>query len=560
MASRLGVALKKRSFILTAACLAVYASTLGIGEFFHDDQIIIADNPLLRLGWRAALELFKTGYWEATQGVAGASVHYYRPVLMLTFWLQVMTTGFWAPAMHAVNLILHVCVVLLLRHQLLKRLPPQAAEAAVLFYALSPVHTEAVSSLTGRSEILAALSVLWAWRLFEDGRFRGGLAIFFLGLLTKETVFLFPAFFALSDWVFHGRKPWQRERLGLYFSMGFCLAAVLVVRGGLLPKVLAGGIPYFDSRLTAALTVSRFALGHYLIPSLTGWGQCSDYVRPLIADASWNESSAWFSLAAAAILLGGGAWRALSRRSPWGFWISGSALFLLPGSHLIFPLDTIGAERFLYLPLIGLSAAVGAAYQRLAARRPLMARCLGLAGLLWIGSASAARNQIYRSRRAYYEAAVSCNPVSARAWSALGATLLLEGDRLGGEACLKRAVGLDSTYPSAHYNLARLAYEDGDWAQAEKHAREALIHAPRNTDALILSALVAERDGRLEQMGRRLEEALAAFPEHPLALYNLGRYWMMKRQQNMAAVYFARYLKKVPQDRDVAALLGRSTK
>lgn len=560
MASRLGPALNKNPLILAAACLAVYASTLGVTEFFHDDQILIADNPLLRLGWRAVPALFTTGYWEAAQGAAGTSVHYYRPVLMLTFWLQAMTTGFWAPAMHALNLILHVCVVLLLRLLLLKRLPAQAAEAAALFYALSPMHTEAVSSLTGRSEILAALCVLGAWMFFENGRFRAGLLIFFLGLLVKETVFLFPVFFALSDWVFHGRRPWDRERRALYSSMGLSVFALLAARAALLPKVVAGGVPYFDSRLTAALTVSRFALGHYLAPSLTGLGQCSAYARPLIADASLGEWSAWLSLAVVSLALGAGLWRALARRCSWGFWISGFALFLLPGSHLIFPLDTIGAERFLYLPLVGLSAAAGAAYQRLAARRPLMMRGLGLAGLLWFGAAAAARNQTYGSWRAYYEAAVDCNPVSAGSWSALGAALLRQGDRLNGEACLKRAVDLDESYPSARYNLARMSYENGDWEGAEKHVRKALAGAPRSADALVLAALIAERRGRLEEMRGRLEEALSFFPEHSLALYNLGRYWMMMRRQAKAEGYFERYLRKVPQDREAAVSLGRLAK
>lgn len=537
MASGLGAALSRRQAALAAACLAAYAATLGVTEFFHDDLALVADNPLLRSGWGSAWKLFASGYWQPAQDSSGAMVHYYRPVLMMTFWLQALTTGLWAPAMHALNVILHIASALLLRLQLLRRMPARAAEAAALFYALSPMHTEAVSALTGRSEILAALCVLGAWRLLEDGRRVAGLALFTLGLLCKETVFLFPIFYALSDWVFNGQAPWRAGRRSLYASIAVLLASILAARWMVLPKIVAGGQPCFDSRLTAALTVSRFALRHYLAPSLTSLGQCSDYVRPLIADAAVNEWSAWLSLGFIVAFLAGGLLATLKRRSPAGFWIAGFALFLLPSSHLLFPLDTIGAERFLYLPLIGLAAGAGWMYDRAAARAPRAALFFGTAGLLWFAGATALRNRSYRSARAYYEAAVSCNPVSARAWSSLGVAKLKGGDRAGGKACLERAVGLNNSFPNAYYNLARLAYEEGDWRSAESNAARVLALTPDNADALILSALIAERLGRLDRMRSLLERSLLASPGHPLAEFNLGRYWLLVGRPERAAAF-----------------------
>jgi tetratricopeptide (TPR) repeat protein len=522
-----------------AAALA-YGGTLGLREFFHDDQAIIAGNRLLQEGWRGLWGLWTTGYWEAAQGSA-AAVHYYRPVLMLSFWLQTMTTGLWAPAMHGVNIGLHVLAVLLLRSILLRRLPVLAAEAAAIFYAISPMHSEAVAFLTGRSELLAAVFVFGAWLCLDSGSAPGrrgpGVALFILGLLSKETVFLFPALLALSDWVFHRRTPWQRERRQVHALLAAGTCAVLAARWAVLPELVAGGLPYFSSRLTAALTFPGFAWAHYLWPSLTGLGQCSDYSRPLIPDAGLSSASAWLSLAAMAALMGGGLWSAVRRRSPAGFWIAGPAFFLLPGSHLILPLDSIGAERFLYLPLMGLCVGVGSAYAWLAGRARRAAKVLGFCLAAWFLALSVERNRIYRSGESFYRAAVSCNPLSARAWSSLGAALLLKGENEAGVMHLRRAIALDPGLGTPHYNLARLAFAQGRLTEAQEEVERAIKNAPGDVEAMVLSALVAERRGDLAGMRRRLEEALAVLPGHALARYNLGRYWLLAGRRDRADAF-----------------------
>ena len=83
-----------------------------------------------------------------------------RPVTVLTFRLNYLLTEVSPLGYHAVNGLLHAGVTLLYNHlagRLLSRLP--AALAALLF-AVHPVHTEAVTGVVGRAELLASVFFL----------------------------------------------------------------------------------------------------------------------------------------------------------------------------------------------------------------------------------------------------------------------------------------------------------------------------------------------------------------------------------------------------------------
>lgn len=558
MASRLGAALGRGPVPLLILLVAAYAGTLGVTEFFHDDAWAIAQSAYMRArGWDGFAALFTTGYWETTGDTAGARIHYYRPLLLLSYWLQVRLTGFWAPAFHAANLLLHAAAALLLRQAFLRRLPARAAEAGALLFALAPVQTEAVAMITGRSEVMAALFMLAAWLLLEPGRRGGrsaGVAAFAAATLCKEPAALFPAWLALSDWVFHGRRPWDRDRRGVYLACAGWLGALLLIRRAVLGAFVEGGPALFDSRLTAALTWSRFALRHYAVPALTGLDQCADYRGGLIPAAGTAEPAAWLALT---LVLGLLAWaaRAAWRRRQAGFWVLGPALLLLPTSHLIAPLDTIGAERFLYLPMAGLAAAAGWFYDRARVSRPRAAAALGAAALVWLTTLTFLRTGAYSSQRAYSSAAAACNPLSAQAWSSLGAAELAAGRREEGLRALEQASRLDPGLATPWYNRARLAFDSGDWETAERQLAEAQRRLPGNADALLLGALIAERRGRPEETRARLEAALRAMPGHPLAEYNLARFWLARGNREKARALFESYLRKYPEDRETAALL-----
>lgn len=544
--------------LIALLCLAAYGGTLSQRAYLHDDAWIVGRSALLDAGTAGAGTLVKTGYWEAAQGSA-ARVRQYRPLLMLTYLAQRLTTGRDARPMHAVNLLLHALACVLVLLVLRRRLSPAAAAAGALAFAVMPTHAEAVVALTGRSELLVFDLLLGAWLSLEGPatarRLAAGAALFLAALFVKEHALLFPLLLALSGWTFDGERPWSRGRRGVHALLLAAVAAYLLVRVGLLGIPFAGGEPYFADRLTAALTVSRFAFARYLWPSLTGLGLCPDFARPLIPDSPPGAPASWPPL----LLLGGlyaaAAVALLRRRSERAFWLLAPSVFLLPTIHVLAPLDTIGAQRFLYLPSLGLAAGLGAAWARAHAARPRAALAAGLLLLAWQARACALYARSWSGGVPYYETVLACNPVSARARAAYGAELILAGRAAEGEARLAEAVRLSPGLALPYFNLARRAWERGDAARARSLIAQCLERDPGDADAWVLSALIAQAGGRDREAEESLRRALALAPWNPAANYNLARLELASGRAAESIPRWRAFARYAPQDPDAPRAL-----
>src|SRR5207237_8844422 len=88
----------------------------------------------------------------------------YRPLPMFTFAITYFYFGQWTLPYHLTNVALHAGVVLLFWLWLLRGTLRLQACFAALWFALHPVHVEAVAIVVGRSELLVALLFLLAMR------------------------------------------------------------------------------------------------------------------------------------------------------------------------------------------------------------------------------------------------------------------------------------------------------------------------------------------------------------------------------------------------------------
>lgn len=538
----------KIALAIAAACLIAYAGTLKTRDFIHDDRWIIDDNSLLRQGARSLPAVWTTGYWEAVQG-RNASVQEYRPLLMTTFLLHYMTTGASPLPMHAANILLHMAACFLLWEALRSRMAASAAAAAALFYAVLPIHTEAVSGLTGRSEVLSAALLLGAWLCFDRRKTASGVFLFSCALLTKEHSLLFPVFLALSDWTFHKETPASPKRRGVYAWLALCSIIYLLLRKILLSRTFHVGESYFAgaSPLEAVLTLARFALRHYVLPTVTGVGQCTDFSRPLVPDSAVSSLGSWACLAVLAAIAGASLWTLARKRSPWSFWVLAPGFFLLPTSHLLVSIDTLGAERFLYFPTLGLAALFGQAYAALQAKNKLWKVLFG-ALLLWYAARAAARNKIWQSGRLYYEAAVRCNPVSGGARSALGTYMITNGNSAEGSRHLRQAITLNPRLAHPYYNLGRLAWQQGRAGDAERLLRRSIELDANSSDSWNLLALVLQSQGREKEVFACLNQALEIRPWDRLAHFNLGRQYLLKGRADLALPHLIRFTQLSPDD------------
>jgi len=193
--------LPSRRALATIAALAVltHARALAAG-FVFDDRGAITENGVVEGAFDLGA-LLGTDFWGKLPGQGPGT---WRPLVVLTFWLNHHVTGGW---FHETNLLLHagacVALALALVKQTGKRL--FSISSALVFAALG-VNTEAVVGLVGRADVMAAGLCFLAWfyvgRADEEvspRRFAFAGLAFAGALACKESAIVFPIFVALAD-------------------------------------------------------------------------------------------------------------------------------------------------------------------------------------------------------------------------------------------------------------------------------------------------------------------------------------------------------------------------
>ncbi|TGZ71533.1 hypothetical protein CRM22_002581 [Opisthorchis felineus] len=169
---------------LALVTFVVYWNALFCG-FVFDDASAIKDNPDLRpsTNWT---DLFFNDFW-GTPMKEERSHKSYRPVTVLTFRFNYLLHQLDPVGYHAVNVALHSTVCIAFYRLCTKFLEPDAALVSSLYFAVHPVHTEAVTGVVGRAELLSALITLVILMYYECVRSSSGIfhwvSVLLIGLL-----------------------------------------------------------------------------------------------------------------------------------------------------------------------------------------------------------------------------------------------------------------------------------------------------------------------------------------------------------------------------------------
>uniref|UniRef100_A0A3B5B5J1 dolichyl-phosphate-mannose--protein mannosyltransferase n=1 Tax=Stegastes partitus TaxID=144197 RepID=A0A3B5B5J1_9TELE len=144
---------------LVALCALCYSNSVR-GELVHDDVWAIINNPDVRPG-SSLRNIFSNDFWGKRMA-DNTSHKSYRPLCILTFKLNILLGGMTPLYFHIVNVCLH-CAVTCLLMQTCERCvfeDSRLAFVTALLFAVHPVHTEAVSGIVGRADVLACLLFL----------------------------------------------------------------------------------------------------------------------------------------------------------------------------------------------------------------------------------------------------------------------------------------------------------------------------------------------------------------------------------------------------------------
>jgi tetratricopeptide (TPR) repeat protein len=509
--------------------LAAYSNSFSGALVFDNASVIGEDTRIRQATPQNIATILTTKYWFGDSPRA-ANAGQYRPFTVLSYLLNyaVLGDGPRPAGYHWVNLLLHETnVTLVYALGVLILGETAAALALAATWGVHPLLTESVTNIVGRADLLAAFGVLAGLLCHVKGAsavgrrrvawLAGLAAAQAVALFSKESGIVLPAILLLYDLTWFGRATWRRlapayAAVALPVAAFFCVRSVLslhmIVEFTENPLVGAG---FWTARLTAVKVIGLY-LWRFLWPASLSADYSYNAV-PLFGwrVSNWEDAKAIAALAVclcAAVLAVLLAIRRRRAEKPLLFFLVFFFVALGPASNLAILVGSMMAERFLYLPLVGLAGCVVAAI--CAVDRPVFAR-VAWAALALVSLAFAARtyarNFDWQSDLSLWASAVKACPGSARPHYNLAIEFERIPDRLPDAiAEYQAALRIEPAFAEAHNNLANaLAQIPARLPDAIAEYQAALRLRPG--DAVVHNNLA----NTLAQIPDRLPDAIAEY-------------------------------------------------
>jgi tetratricopeptide (TPR) repeat protein len=540
---------------LVLLCAAVFAPVRHFGFVEWDDPLYVTENPRVMAGltWPGVA-------WALTT----SHEFYWQPLTWMSHMLDVELYGLNAGGHHVTSLVIHTATTLLL-FGVLRRMTGAVGRSAFVaaLFAVHPLHVESVAWVAERKDVLSAFFLvlaLWAYVRYVErpaaARYLAVVACYVLGLMSKPMVVTLPVVLLLVD-VWPLRRFSRARAGGLVIEKApFFLLAAASAAATVIGQVNANAmrdLGSFPIGLRAANAVISYAT--YIVKMAWPSGLAAFYPHP-------TAMPPWWLVAGAGVILAGlpvGAF-AIVRRQPyvlagWLWYV----VTLLPVIGLVLVGDQARADRFTYIPLIGLFIIVAWGIPDLMPRRPGREAVLAVAaGAAVLAFAAAARVQVgyWESNLSLWTRAAAVTRDNQRAHASLGIELSRSGhldeaaaqfqealrivptaadlhnylaevrerqgrvdDALEGYST---AVRLKADYERARRNLATLLERQGRMADAIAVWEGTVRLAPRSAAARNSLGVALAGAGRLEDGIRELQESVRLDPGYARARVNLG--------------------------------------
>jgi len=499
--------------ILVVVSFGIYANSLQ-GDFVWDDTELFIKN-YDRWQWNNLKELL-----TVQDNLFGSNDNgFYRPLPNLTFLLDRYIWGRQPFGFHLTNIVFHVLstiTVFFLARVLLASF--YAGLAAGLIFAVHPIHTEVVAWINGRNNVLSSLFYLISFYFYirhrdTDSRkfYAVSLAALAASLFSKEYAVTLPFLMLLYEISYSSPFPVRKVflyKLGrTWFGYFFIFAGYAVIRS----MVLSGGPPI-------NLHLQSLGIRLFNVPKIL-----LAYIKLLILPLNLNilhpVSFVWPSfsfrflspiiITVILLLL----WWHTFRRSKAVFlgfgWI---VVTLLPVLNII-PIpnvDSLVAERYLYLPSVGLCILAASFFSwlsginRLPASRLMryLAASLFLLFIEVYAFQTLQRNLVWRNELTLWRDTVGKSPGNFKVRCNL--SIALHGAGRYDEALehIREAVRLNPGHDTPHFIMGYILYNKGRFAHALNALEKALEINPRHADARVLSEHIKIILKRLEKGGK----------------------------------------------------------
>lgn len=537
--------------LLVTLVFVTFGKTIGYGFVNFDDNLDVYDNPAVSngftiSGWRWAFTENKIDHWH--------------PLTWVSHMLDCQVYGLWAGGHHLTNILLHAASAVLLYLIFLRmtRCPWRCAFLAAA-WAIHPLRVESVAWVSERKDVLSSLFFMLTLGAYLRYLGRPSVlrqvcvaVLFALGLLSKNMIVTFPCLLLLLDYWPLGRlnENTRIHRLLMEKSPLFILSA------------LSAAITLLEPREVHA--VDRLPI----LPRIEGaLAACWIYLRQTV----WPTCLAPFypyrphavSILEAVVSLGflclvTGAAYGSRKRHPYflvgWLWYLG---MLVPVSGLVQISTYSHADRFTYLPQIGLWLAVtwGAAEWagRLRVDRPLLGVASGaiVCTLVIISERQAA---FWRDNITLWTHTLGCTAENSVARVNLGGALFELGQTEAAISQFRTAVQIRPGDVDAHCNLGYALCHEGRTREGVSEYRQALRINPDDSDVHSKLGDALLQEGQISEAIAECSEAVKIRPFSSKAHISLGTVLCQAGRVDEAMAEFRVALQINPSD--TAADLG----
>ena len=556
-----------------------YGNTL-LNGFALDDGLVWTDNKFVKNGFSGIFDiLFHDSFYGTIGNNYNLAGGRWRPLSLITFAIENQLWGQTPWISHLINTVLYACTgMLLLRLIRNYFLPhkPLAAFAAVLLFMIHPVHTEAITNIKSRDEILSLLFLLITLIIslnVASGNKKpavliaGGLS-FFIALLSKENGLMFLFIIPLTLYFF-SKLPVKQiiiQSLPYFLIVGIYIALRVSIVGFSNEKVTE----LMDNPYLLATESQRFATIFFVFLL---YFKLLFFPHPLSYDYSYNQipyrdfsdSVVIFSIVLhSALLLYCITQLKKKNVLAWCVLFYFASMFIV--SNIMFNIGAPLAERFLYQSSIAFCIAVVVLTEKIFSRVQLkvaMQKNIALALLFAISIPAAwktiTRNEVWRTGPNLGMTDVNTSTNSARANSNAASNYISLIDTCTDEqrkkAYLEKAIAYcetsDKIYPDFYTNwmllgfaYSRLDNEDkAVWAW--KHALKIFPssdYVKTNMNAIAQKYFeIGEGNGTAKNFSQSIfwfKKAINIDSANAEYWYNLGGAYFMNHQTDSAAISF----------------------
>jgi Flp pilus assembly protein TadD len=482
-------------------------------------------------------------------GIGWAFTHIHaenwHPLTTITHMLDCQLYGLRAGGHHFTNVLLHTVAVVLLflgLQQMTGALWRSAFVAAL--FAIHPLHVESVAWVAERKDVLSGVFFMLTMiayvhyaRAPSIWRYLTVLFVFALGLMSKPMLVTLPFVLLLLDY-------WPLRRFKRpSATQGKAKTVKSRTQSRVITSLFLEKIPLITlSAVSSVITflAQRGAIGWTeQLPMLSRINNAMVtyviYVKQMFWPANLavfyphpeNRLPLWeISLALAAVIGITVAAIMLHKKAP--YFVTGWLWYLgmlVPAIGLVQVGWQGHADRYTYLPQIGLYIASTWAVADLTASWRQQRIILGAAALLVIGTliwSARIQTSYWRDSETLFSHALAVTRNNDVAENNLGIVLLQKGQLDEAISKLEAAIDLRPENGPAHDNLAKALLQKGRFAEAMVHYRKFLEIEPGNVEARNILGTALIQQGHVREAIEQWQNALRIDPENGNAASNLA--------------------------------------